>query len=104
MIGILCGTVLIGMLPSSLAWNSALLVTCAPQLVGILTLPALLRALPRREGAGPQPLFARQAVAGPVAVVAALTPAAVLAFVAGRLVAVAYSSDEHFSVPLPGCR
>src|SRR5207249_11230379 len=45
MIGILCGTVLIGALPSSLSWNRALLVTCAPQLLGILTLPALLRAL-----------------------------------------------------------
>ena len=104
MIGILCGTVLIGVLPSSLAWNSALLVTCAPQLVGILTLPALLRALPRREGAGPQPLFARQVAAGPGAAVAALTPAAVLAFVAGGAIAVAYSTVEQFSIPLRGSR
>src|SRR3989441_339799 len=42
MIGILCGTVLVGALPSSLSWNRALLVTCAPQLLGILTLAALL--------------------------------------------------------------
>src|SRR5438132_520341 len=38
MIGILCGTVLVGALPSSLSWNRAPLVTCAPQLLGILTL------------------------------------------------------------------
>src|SRR5207245_2347632 len=61
MIGILCGTVLVGALPSSLSWNRALLVTCAPQLLGILTLPALLRALSRSDAPGPRPLFARQA-------------------------------------------
>jgi MFS family permease len=104
MIGILCGTVLIGLLPSSLAWNWALLATCAPQLVGILTLPALLRALPRSAGAGPKPLFTRQAAAGPRAPAAALTPAAVLAFVAGGAIAVAYSTVEQFSIPLRGSR
>src|SRR5439155_941333 len=74
MIGILCGTVLIGVLPSSLAWNWALLVTCAPQLIGLLALPALLRALPRHPGPGPKPLFARQAATGPDARAASITP------------------------------
>jgi MFS family permease len=101
MIGILCGTVVIGVLPSSLAWNWALLVTCAPQVIGILTLPALLRTLPRSEGTGPKPLFARRAAAGPAA---ALTPAAVLAFVAGGAIAVAYSTVEQFAIPLRGSR
>jgi MFS family permease len=101
MIGILCGTVVIGVLPSSLAWNWALLVTCAPQVIGILTLPALLRALPRSEAIGPKPLFARRVAAGPAA---ALTPAAVLAFVAGGAIAVAYSTVEQFAIPLRGSR
>src|SRR2546425_709096 len=82
MIGILCGTVLIGVLPSSLAWNWALLLTCAPQLIGLLALPALLRALPRHPAPGPKPLFARQAATGPDARAASITPTAALAFVA----------------------
>ena len=103
MIGILCGTVLIGVLPSGLAWNWALLITCAPQLIGILTLPALLRALPPREAAGPRPLFARRA-AGPDTRALSITPAAALAFVAGGAIAVAYSTVEQFSIPLRGSR
>jgi len=104
MIGILCGTVLIGALPSSLSWNRALLVTCAPQLLGILTLPALLRALSRSDAPGPRPLFARQAAAGPDTPAAPITPAMVLAFVAGGAIAVAYSTVEQFSIPLRGSR
>lgn len=104
MIAILCGTVVIGALPSSLSWNRALLVTCAPQLVGILVLPALLGALPRTGDAGPRPLFARQAAADPNASAAAITTAVVLAFVAGGAIAVAYSTVEQFSIPLRGSR
>src|SRR5437773_1866343 len=104
MIGILCGTVLVGALPSSLSWNRALLVTCAPQLLGILTLPALLRALSRSDAPGPRPLFARQAAPGPDAPGAPITPALVLAFVAGGAIAVAYSTVEQFSIPLRGSR
>src|SRR5437016_7173941 len=104
MIGIFCGTVLIGVLPSGLAWNWALLVTCAPQLIGLLALPALLRTLPWYPSAGPKPLFARQAAAGPDARVTSITPAAALAFVAGGAIAVAYSTVEQFSIPLRGSR
>src|SRR5207247_6799941 len=104
MIGILCGTVLIGVLPSGLAWNWALLATAAPQVFGLLALPALLRTLPRYPSAGPRPLFARQAAAGPDARVTAITPAAALAFVAGGAIAVAYSTVEQFSIPLRGSR
>src|SRR5256885_12542470 len=104
MIGILCGTVLVGALPSSLSWTRALLVTCAPQLLGILTLPALVRTLARSDAPGPRPLFARQAAAGPDTPAAPITPAVVLAFVAGGAVAVAYSTVEQFSIPLRGSR
>jgi len=104
MIGILCGTVLIGVLPSSLAWNWALLVTCAPQLIGLLALPALLRALPRHPAPGPKPLFARQAATGADARAASITPTAALAFVAGGAIAVAYSTVEQFAIPLRGSR
>src|SRR5256885_8081839 len=104
MIGILCGTVLVGALPSSLSWTRALLVTCAPQLLGILTLPALVRTLARSDAPGPRPLFARQAAAGPDTPAAPITPAVVLAFVAGGAIAVAYSTVEQFSIPLRGSR
>src|SRR5213593_2792720 len=104
MIGILCGTALIGGLPPSLSWNRALLLTCAPQLLGIVTLPALVRTLARSDAPGPRPLFARQAAAGPDTPAAPITPAMVLAFVAGGAIAVAYSTVEQFSIPLRGSR
>src|SRR5207247_1233524 len=53
---------------------------------------------------GPRPLFARQAAAGPDAPGAPITPALVLAFVAGGAIAVAYSTVEQFSIPLRGSR
>src|SRR2546428_6422286 len=104
MIGILCGTVLIGVLPSSLAWNWALFVTCAPQLIGLLALPALLRALPRHPAPGPKPLFARKAATGPDARAASIAPTAALAFVAGGAIAGAYSTVEQSAIPRPGRR
>jgi MFS family permease len=104
MVGILGGTVLIGALPSRLGWRPSLLVTCAPQLLGILTLPALLGALPGAGAAGRRPLFARRTGAGPGAAAAPLTRPALLAFVAGGAIAVAYSTVEQFSIPLRGSR
>src|SRR4030095_1700329 len=63
MIGMLGGVIMIGALPSSLAWNTALLLTCAPQLIGVLVIPKLVAALPAHDG----PLFARQMTSGATA-------------------------------------
>jgi MFS family permease len=109
MIGMLCGVMMIGALPSSLPWNTALLLTCAPQLIGVLVIPKLLSALPAQDG--PQPLFARQMTSGAAANPtprheapsdgASLVP---LVFAAGGLVALAYSTMEQFLIPLRASR
>src|SRR5262247_1327938 len=109
MIGMLGGVIMIGALPSNLAWNTALLLTCAPQLIGVLVIPKLLSALPAHDGL--QPLFARQmtsaAAANPTLRHAAprggasLVP---LVFAAGGLVALAYSTMEQFLIPLRSSR
>src|SRR5438132_13934252 len=52
MIGMLGGAALIGTLPAELAWNTALLVACGPQLAAIAHLPRLFSSLP------PQPTAA----------------------------------------------
>ncbi len=103
MIGMLAGVGLVAALPGGLAWNATLLVACAPLLLSLAVLPALLATLPR-ETAGP--LFARGTPPGSDA-----TPAAgggralaALAFAAGGSVALAYSTVEQFLIPLRGSR
>src|SRR6266850_569520 len=61
MLGVLAGAGLTALLPRTVSWNVALLIACAPVLVTLALLPALQRALPRAEGGGPRPLFARSA-------------------------------------------
>lgn len=102
MIGMLSGTALIGALPTSLSWNLAFLVTCAPLAIGLVTIPPLLTALPGRGETRGKPLFARQSTTGTAAT--GVTPAVVLAFAAGGAVAVAYSTVEQFAIPLRGSR
>ena len=104
MLGFLGGTTMIGLLPASLPWNLALLVTCAPMLLGVATLPALLGALPAGEPSTGKPLFARQAASDAPAARAPITTAIVLAFCAGGAVAAAYSTVEQFLIPLRGSR
>ncbi len=103
MIGMLCGTAMIGALPASLNWNLAFLATCTAQVIGLVTIPALLGALPGGGETRGKPLFARLATTG-TAAAAGVTPAVVLAFVAGGAVALAYSTVEQFSIPLRGSR
>ena len=99
MIGMLGGVIMIAALPSRLSWNTALLLTCAPQLIGVLVIPKLLSALPAHDG--PQPLFApaphHEAARGG----SSLVP---LVFAAGGLVALAYSTMEQFLIPLRASR
>ena len=108
MIGMLGGAALIGTLPSELAWNTAFLITCVPQLTAIVIAPRLLTCLPAQPQMPSGSLFARQAPSGapPPALArlprrASLVP---LAFAAGGLVALTYSTMEQFVVPLRGSR
>lgn len=103
MIGILSGTVLIGSLPARLSWNEALLVTCTPQLVGLLVIPAVLRALPVSAASPNQRPVPRPTPTTP-SPLTTVTPAVVLAFIAGGAVAVTYSTVEQFIIPLRGSR
>lgn len=104
MLGILGGTVAIGTLPRTLAWNWALLLTCTPQLLGILAIPAVLAALPPGEAAAGAPLFARRARGATVADGRGGSPVVVLAFVVGATIAVTYSMTEQFLIPVRGSR
>jgi len=108
MIGMLAGAALIGTLPSGLAWNVAFMLACAPQLVAIGLAPMLLASLPAHTRRTAMPVTARGVTAAdtaatPTRVVrrASLVP---LAFAAGGLVALTYSTMEQFLVPLRGSR
>jgi MFS family permease len=104
MIGMLGGVMLVGSLPSALPWNLALIVTCAPQLVGVAVLPLALRALPRDSSVDPEPradalvTTARpNASPGPSSLV-------ILAFAAGTTIALTYTTVEQFLLPLRASR
>jgi MFS family permease len=101
MLGVLGGTAVLSGLPSRLAWNHALLITCAPQLVGLVLVPFALAALPIEPRATTQRLFARPELARGHA---PITPAVVMAFAAGGIVAIAYATVEQFVIPLRGDR
>ena len=108
MIGMLAGAALIGTLPSNLAWSTAFVLACAPQLIAIAMAPKLLSALPAQESATPTVRDVREAPRAPAASPQARTardPSLVpLVFAAGGLVALTYSTMEQFVVPLRGSR
>lgn len=104
MIGMLGGVMLVAWLPATLPWNIALIVTCSPQIIGILILPLTLRALPREGAADPEP---RANVALPVPrPTSAPGPSSlvVLAFAAGTAIALTYTTVEQFLLPLRASR
>ncbi|MGH7393908.1 MAG: MFS transporter, partial [Candidatus Rokuibacteriota bacterium] len=102
MLGILGGTAALDFVPERVPWNLALLITSAPQLLGIALVPAVLAALPREAGPASRPLFARRPPG--VGAPAPPTAAVALAFVAGGVVAIAYSTLEQFVIPLRASR
>jgi MFS family permease len=108
MIGMLGGAALIGTLPSSLAWNTAFLIACAPQLFAIGMAPKLLSTLPAQTRARAPSIVAREAPpaspANSLAFAAGHASLVPLAFAAGGLVALTYSTMEQFLVPLRGSR
>jgi MFS family permease len=97
MLGILAGTVTLGLLPAALPWNAAFLLTCVPMIVGLLVLPALLGSLPREARGVDLPMFARPEGGAPQP---RITPGVVLAFTVGTVVAVTYATLENFAIPL----
>ena len=100
MIGLLGGAGLAAVLPRDFAWNTVLLLACAPQVIGLALLPSILAALGPGTTvvtAATGPASADSTAPGP----RALVP---LAFVAGALVAITYSSIEQFVIPLRGSR
>lgn len=97
MLGVLGGTAILSLLPTQLPWNTALLIACAPQLVGMALLPLVLTALPDEAPAPTRPFFALPARGHEPT---PLTPAVMLAFAAGTTVAIAYSTLEQFVIPL----
>jgi MFS family permease len=108
MIGMLGGAALIGTLPSGLAWNVAFMLACAPQLIAIGLAPMLLSTLPAHASGTAIPVTARGATAAGAArapMRAVRHPSLVpLAFAAGGLIALTYSTMEQFLVPLRGSR
>jgi MFS family permease len=101
MIGMVGGVLLVGALPSTLPWNVALIVSCAPQIVGVLVLPLAMHALPPDGAARPEqrPVGAREprAARGPSSLV-------VLTFAAGTAIALTYTTVEQFLLPLRASR
>ena len=109
MVGMLGGTVVMGALPSGLGWNTAYLLACSPQLIGIVAVPALLAAIPGRRGARALPLFARAASRAPGNPSSPANPTShasmvPLAFAAGGLIALSYATVEQFLLPLRASR
>jgi MFS family permease len=99
MIGLLGGAGLAAVLPRVLSWNTVLLLSCAPQVVALALLPAVIRRLPRRTDRGAAPTSERAAPA--VSSGGNLAP---LAFAAGAAVAIAYASVEQLVIPVRGSR
>jgi MFS family permease len=106
MLGVLAGAGLVAVLPRAVPWNGAMLIACAPMLLTLVLLPALQRALPRADAAGPRPLFARSAetVAAPGAGEAVMPWLGLLAGIAGAAIAVCYATVDQFVIPVRGSR
>jgi len=105
MVGILGGVGLLTLLPRSLSWNVAFVLTCAPIVLGLGALPFALAALPRaRHAAAPLPAEAVPPRVETLDPPAAPRAVAVLAFVAGGTAALAYSTIEQFLIPVRAAR
>ena len=97
-LGLLSGAALVTILSRALSWKTVFLAACAPQVLGLLALPAILARLPRASDTH-RAVMARSAVpsAGAGTFVA-------LAFAAGSVLAIAYASVEQLGIPVRGSR
>lgn len=100
MIGLLTGAGLAAVLPGGLPWSTVLLLACAPQVIGVVLLPAILGALrpDAMEASAPSGSASSEKTAPGSGLLVGL------AFVAGALIAVTYTSVEQFIIPLRGSR
>lgn len=108
MFGVLCGMVVAGLLPREWPWNLTLLVASSPQLLAILLLPFLLRAIPADASAGTsRPLFSRThrgALKQSGAARSSVSRLTILAVVTGATIAFAWSAVGQFILPLRASR
>lgn len=108
MLGVLCGMIAAGFLPKTWPWNITMVVASAPVLLGLLLLSSLLRSIPLDSDSGSgRPLFSR-GHAEPVGSHEQSRPPVsritVLAFAAGCVIAVAWSSVGQFILPIRASR
>jgi predicted MFS family arabinose efflux permease len=99
MIGVLGGAALAAVLPRDLGWSRVLLVACAPQVIGLALVPAILAALRLATTAAPVSV-----AAGAAAVARGSRALVPLAFAAGALIAITYTTVQEFLLPLRGSR
>lgn len=104
MIGMLGGVMLVGTLPTALPWNLALVATCVPQVVGVLVLPLALRALPRDGSAMSESPADATTAEGRSRSTMRPPSLVVLAFAAGTVIALTYTTVEQFLLPLRASR
>jgi MFS family permease len=100
MIGLLIGAGLAAALPADISWRTVLLLACAPQGIALALLPPILEAL-RPDVAEPPAGVGVTAAAGAPGGGRMLVG---LAFVAGALIAITYTSVEQFISPVRGSR
>lgn len=102
MLAVLGGITLVGLLPQRLPWNLVFLLGCAPMLVGLSLLPAVLARLPPTDPR--QPWFARATAEPAGAGGRDDLPRVALAFAAGGTVAATYATVESFLIPIRASR
>jgi MFS family permease len=102
MLGVLCGMLVTGLLPSDWPWNLTLVVAASPQLAGLALVPLLLRALPSDDIGRRRPWFSRGGTAPSTTV--RPSQLTLLAFAAGCLIALAWSAIGQFVLPLRASR
>lgn len=106
MLGVLCGMIAAGFLPAHWPWNATLLVASAPQVLALLVLPAVLRSIPADATDGaPRALFSRGIAPGTTRGEATrVSRTTVIAFGAGCVIAIAWSSLGQFILPIRATR
>lgn len=106
MLGVLGGMVCAGFLPAEWPWNKTLLVAALPQFLGLLALPALLKAVPLEPQDGnPKPWFSRgQALEGQDARRSRISRMTLLAFATGAVIALTWAALGQFILPLRAAR
>ncbi len=100
MIGVLGGLGLVGLLPAGLGWNLSLAIASSPLIVGLVLAPGLRRRFPdaARAAKGDTPRDQGAVRSDP------MTPLVWTMFLAGIILALAWSSVSQFLVPLRGTR